>query len=105
VSTTSEEPDGHWSHTPLRQSEPRYICEGCAQDIYGTCNWENFYDNPYHDLVEEAAKKEGLTVLEFRVICLLHQIEIYETDPEWGIPEYLPLKEEILNLITSLKNQ
>jgi hypothetical protein len=68
--------DTGWVRTPLRQSEPRWICLGCCIDIYSTCISSKFESHPYLDIVEEVARVEKLSVKVARRVALEHQREI-----------------------------
>ena len=90
-----------WVISPLRQSEPRWICLGCCIDIYSTCLKDEFQNHPYYDLVEDIAKLEGLNVSELRKIALIHQFEIAGKNlPDNVKSHYL---KKIQNLLLSIE--
>jgi len=65
-----------WVETPLRSRSPRYICDGCAIDVYSTCARDDFETHPYKDIVREVAAMEGIPLDVFRRICVQDQVEI-----------------------------
>jgi hypothetical protein len=67
-----------WIECPIQNTPPRFICLGCCEDIYSTCASENFESHPFLGLVEDAAKKENITVAEYRVECLRQQLKAAE---------------------------
>lgn len=74
-SPTSGEDDIRWVPIPIKCQPQRYICLGCCEDIHSTCASDEFDTHPYKDFVGDAAKKEGCTVEEFRILCLKQQIK------------------------------
>jgi len=79
-----------WFETPLVSSPPRWICQGCAIDIYSDCT-SSFYDeNGGTGLVRIIAEGEGVNPDEFRRRCLEHQRSIVNQhlaegrDPGYG---------------------
>ena len=73
-SPTQNDDDIGWVPIPIESSPQRYMCLGCCEDIHSTCASDDFDSHPYKGIVEEAAKHEGYTVNEFRIICLQHQL-------------------------------
>lgn len=63
-----------WVPVPIESTPQRYMCLGCCEDIHSTCATDDLDDHPYNDVVGDAAKSEGLSVSEFRVLCLRQQI-------------------------------
>src|ERR1043165_1795936 len=59
-------PDMDWVETPLRRSEPGVICTGCCIDLYHTALSPNFEDHPDRDLLESAARQEGISLAKAR---------------------------------------
>ncbi len=64
-----------WVPVPVESSPQRYMCLGCCEDIHSTCASDDFDGHPYNDIVTDAAKSEGLSVSEFRMLCLRQQIK------------------------------
>lgn len=74
-SPTVGEEDITWVPVPIHSSPKRFMCLGCCDDIYSTCASVDFDDHPYKILVAAAAESEGLSVNEFRLLCLRQQID------------------------------
>ncbi len=64
-----------WVPVPVKSMPQRYMCLGCREDIHSTCAADGFDEHPYNDIVAAAAKAEGITVVEYRELCLGQQIE------------------------------
>ncbi len=97
--------DGPWVQTPLRQTEPNWICEGCCIDIYSTCLDREFNDNPYREIVAEAAQLEGISLLEARRICLEHQLSlIKERRPKNDFGPYRDIHGRLLARLKEVKD-
>jgi len=68
------EKDIGWARVTVRQEGPMYICLGCCEDIYSTCAADDFDGHPYRDIVADAAALEGLSVGDFRRLCISDQL-------------------------------
>src|SRR5262245_46306439 len=97
VQTTSGNTDIGWIECPMRRNRNKWICGGCFEDIYSTCIDSTYCSNPYRELVEQAAMKEGLTASEYRVRCVEHQISLATSGSSQG-GEHYPTLEYLLQL-------
>jgi len=73
--TVEGDDDITWVPIPVASSPQRFMCLGCCEDIHSTCASDDFDSNPYEDIVAEAAAHEGLSMSEFRRLCLQQQID------------------------------
>lgn len=71
--STLDEEDIGWVPGPVLSRW--YICLGCCEDIYSVCASDEYDTHNYREIVEEAAKVEGISPLEFRIKCIEQQIE------------------------------
>lgn len=62
-----------WVPGPVNSQS--YICLGCCEDIYSVCASDEYNTNPYRDLVDEAARVEGVSTRDFRIKCIEQQID------------------------------
>ena len=86
------------------RNSPRAICLGCCLDIGGACYSEEFDSHPYADIVMEAANECERTIIEARVICLRHQLEIIKSDiREHDKPRYHLARKHIEALLAELE--
>ena len=69
---TLDDTDIGWVPGPVNPDN--YICLGCCEDIYSVCASDEFDTNPFHELVEIAARVEGISTIEFRKRCVEQQI-------------------------------
>lgn len=65
-----------WVEVPYLIAEPRYVCDGCAFDIYEACAATDFEHNPDAAQIERLACENGMTVQAFRTACIKHQIAV-----------------------------
>ena len=78
-----------WVEGPIQHGRHRLICVGCCEDIYSTCASEDFETHPYYQIVVEAAKREDMSVREYRMACLQQQIaSAHERRKREGISKY-----------------
>lgn len=73
VSESSEE-HGEWVECPLVSKE--FISLGSCLDLQDLARSEEFYSDPYLDMFETVASKEGSSVKNVRRACLRHQADI-----------------------------
>jgi hypothetical protein len=92
-----------WVETSLRTQSPRYICSGCAHDIYGTCAEDDFDSHPYKGIVQEAASIERISGEDFRKVCVEDQVRILNLQLEESeSPELRQCRDRLLVLLTEL---
>jgi hypothetical protein len=68
--------DTGWLICPARPQAAKWICYGCFDEIYSTCLSADYENHPCRDLVQRAARKDGMNERAYRVRCLQHQLEI-----------------------------
>lgn len=92
-----------WVETPLRKHTPRYICDGCAEDIYEMCARTDFDTHPFREDADRDAAIEGMTVAAFRKICLEDQVRILNSRLQEGdSPENRQRRDNLLALLKQL---
>jgi hypothetical protein len=77
-----------WVMSPLAPPGPPYICLGCCEDIHSTCASTDFSAHPYRTIVEEAAATSGVSLRQFVVNCLSHQLQIIAMRRAEEHPDY-----------------
>lgn len=60
------------------------VCLGCCIDIFATCGLEDCKNDPYWDIVTDAARHFGISVDLFRRECIKIQIAILKSNPDEG---------------------
>ena len=65
-----------WVELAVRKSEPRWVCEGCAIEVFYACNAEDFENSEDYNKVKRIARQEGLELSRFRCQCIEQQLEV-----------------------------
>lgn len=99
--TTGDEVDTGWVLCPMLQGKP--ICLGCCLDYQNVARLEDFDENPYHDLFDEAAEKTGKAAVALRRNCLAHQEEILQGRYKKEVDE--GTRAEILRLLSTVRSR
>ena len=98
--------DTTWIEMPFLKSYPKWVCLGCCIDIYSTCLSDRFEEDPYREIVEDAAKLAGYELDAFRRACLEHQLEIAQCRFARSRNRcYKKVMQRIRQLVDSLENR
>lgn len=100
-SVTDNDTSIGWVTCPMRPYPYRWICLGCFEDIYSTCLAVDYMAHPYRDIVQSAAKLDGLDEKSYRQKCLQHQLDILDRTGYILMP-HNPSRKYIESLITDL---
>ena len=65
-----------WVELPVLRDEPKWVCEGCALEVYYACNADDFETHVELNRIKLLAAELSLSVREFRLQCLRHQIQL-----------------------------
>jgi hypothetical protein len=106
VQHVQDQHDTGWVLCPIRSHRPRWVCLGCCIDIAATCRAEDFDEHPYRDIVVDAARQEGISLVEAREICLRHQLEVLDSgrrSEPWRAEELEPVSELLLSALERLQ--
>ncbi|MCZ2344016.1 MAG: hypothetical protein LC104_19810 [Bacteroidales bacterium] len=90
------EGDIGWVVCPMRPISTKWICLGCLEDIYSACLSTDYLHHPYRDIVQGAARLDGMDEHAYRLACIQHQLQTLissDRPPNQHIPsrEYLEL--------------
>jgi hypothetical protein len=94
--------DTGWVVCLMRSLSAQWICLGCFEDIYSTCLSIDYVNHPYRDIVQNAAKLDGLDEKTYRLACLKHQLAILESS-EYPPNPHTPSLEYLERLIAELE--
>lgn len=76
VESTSNSVDIGWVETKIPLNKPKYICRGCAIDLYAECLTEDFDNYSDESYSKDVADKISMDIRDFRLIILQHQKEL-----------------------------
>ncbi len=91
-----------WIELPTRLSKPQWVCEGCAIEIYASCNTEDFENAMDHDRVIDIALDEGVEPAVFRRACIRHQVDLIDAQPGPEQRRLGPLRQRLDRLLSTI---
>lgn len=101
-STREEDEDIGWGYCPMRPGIEKWICLGCIEDIYSTCLSLDYLSHAYRDIVQNAARQDGIDELTYRLLCLKEQLATLVRSGRPPNPN-IPSREFLESLIADLE--